>query len=637
MSVRSPAEKPNIFDHWFWVVAALLLAAALTLYQVDNFPPTVDEFASMLDAGWLNGGYTPAETVQSLLLHSASHVPGYYFLLSAWGKLTAYDIALARILGVMLYLLVLTLVYRLARDFVAPVAGLFALVIVVSNAFLNFYIAHARPYTLFVLMSCLTTWLYLRIVYRSAEPTKMDLIALGAAVVALVITHLFSATLLFTLGLYHLFIAPKSRRWLRVGLIIAVAVLLCLPLVALVLSQFATALDHLEGPPLNGADATTIWLKLMLNDQPAPLLLLSIGGLIIGVRKRLIGFLPWLILLPLFLVTLALVSEYASLVRAQDIRHQLDGLILLVLFAAAGHYALYRWKRRLGLLIVFWAFAGLVFQQSESWWHHIGYRAVIFSQPPIQALSRLASQAEPKPLLLGYPYDFFVSYALQSDGPEGAFRQHTQGDHYFAQHGIKIGATDDLDEFAELVGYRALHSPSVWYFHQTSAGSAELAEAIEILRDFNYRYCGTRQIGSDTVINQYMWDLLECQLPSNPSAYQSDLIKHEFYEVGLNQEENALIFIDKWTARKDFTRDSYRMSFQLLTEDWTNVAQLELPLVHEGELRQFSIDVADVAPGSYSLMLVVYDSATGERIPWEGNPGYIPEMLPLSEITISGP
>ena len=619
------------------MVAALLAAAALTLYQADNFPPTVDEFTSMLGAGWLDGGYSLDDLVQRLVHHNIANMPGYYVLLGAWGSVTGHDFALVRILGVLLYLLFLAQVYRLAKDLIAPVAGLFAVIIVLSNAFFNFYIAHARPYTLLVLLSCLTTWLYLRIVYRRTEPKKMDLIALGAAVVALVMTHLFSATLLFTLGLYHLFMLPKSRRWLRVGLVIAGAVLLCLPLIAFILSRYSTALLHLEGSPLNGIEATTTWLKLLLNNQPALLLLLSIVGLFIGVRKRLILIKPWFSLLPLFLVSLAIVGEFASLIRAQDIRHQLDGWILLILFAAAGHYALYRWKRWLSFLLLFWVLAGIAFHLSTSWWQHIGYRAIVFSQPPIQALSRLAIEAKPKPNLVGYPYNGFLSYTLGFRGHAGQTSAQSPGDHYFAQHGIAIGATDDLDEFLELVRQSALHSPSIWFFHQSSADAAELAEAAEILREFNYRYCGTKQIGLDTIVDSYIWDLLECEPPSNPNANQSDLIEHEFYEVGLKQEENALIFIDKWTARKDFTRDSYRMSFQLLTEDWTNVAQLELPLVRGGELRQFSIDVADVAPGSYSLMLVVYDSATSERIPWEGNPGYISEMLPLSEITISGP
>ena len=33
-------------------------------------------------------------------------------------------------------------------------------------------------------------------------------------------------------------------------------------------------------------------------------------------------------------------------------------------------------------------------------------------------------------------------------------------------------------------------------------------------------------------------------------------------------------------------------------------------------------------------MAIVYDSETGDRIPWQDNEGYVPEMLELDRIVI---
>ena len=275
----------RILENWIWALPFLLIAAALTFYQCEAYPPTVDEFVSMLDSGWLNGGYSPPEILVSLMQHSPSHMPGYYFLLGGWGSLTAYDIAVARILSALLYLLILALVYRLARDFIAPFAGLFALLIVMSSTFFNFYIAHARPYTLFLLLSCLTLWLYLRATTQRADPSTKDYLSLGAAVFALVMTHLFSATLLLTIGLNHVLFAPKTRRWLKVGLAILTGVMITLPMIGLVLTGYQTAIGHLgyEGP--NSIEAVSLWLSMMLNNQPVLFMLIAALGLIVGAKQ----------------------------------------------------------------------------------------------------------------------------------------------------------------------------------------------------------------------------------------------------------------------------------------------------------------------------------------------------------------
>ncbi|MCY3781590.1 MAG: glycosyltransferase family 39 protein [Chloroflexi bacterium] len=639
MNISSTREREShrILSHWLWVLVFLLTAAALSFYQADMFPPSVDEFATMYSAGWLGGEeMTLSEILQSLVRTNIANLPGYNLLLSAWGGLIAYDIAVARILGVFLYLLILAQVYRLARDFIAPVAGLFALIIVMSNAFFNFYIADARPYTLFILLSGITIWLYLRIITRSACPTATDCAALGTAVFALVMTHLFSATLLFALGLYHLLFAPKNRRWLRVGLAISIGVLLCVPMIALVLSRYSTALRHLGNLPLNSIEAISLWLRLMLNNQPLPLLLVTAAGLYVGIRRGPFQAKPFLILSALFLISLALASDIALLVRPYTMRHQLDGWVLLILVATAGHYRLYRWKPFLALLLVIWVVTGLVFQRSTNWWHHINIRAVVFTQPPIQALSRLAIEEAPAPNLIGFPYGGFTSFTLNYISDTPGFIPISQSQHYFSQYGMEIDATDDKGELIDLVGWIALQSPSIWFFHEKSASAEQMSAAATIMRDFDYQSCGELQIGLDTIVNQYMWNLLDCQPPLSPKAYQTELIEYEFFRAGLNSDATAVVFIGKWAPRRDFDSQDYNMSYQLISEDWRNVAQLDLPLLAEDELRQYAIDVSQVPPATYRLMLILYSASTGDRLAWDGNSGYVPEMLPLGEITIGG-
>ena len=76
---------------------------------------------------------------------------------------------MGRTLTIFAGLLSLAITYRLARDIVAPIAGLFAIILLASNAFYNYFYAHARMYPLLMLASAIVIWLYLRIICRQKQ------------------------------------------------------------------------------------------------------------------------------------------------------------------------------------------------------------------------------------------------------------------------------------------------------------------------------------------------------------------------------------------------------------------------------------------------------------------------------------
>ena len=129
-------------------------------------------------------------------------------------------------------------------------------------------------------------------------------------------------------------------------------------------------------------------------------------------------------------------------------------------------------------------------------------------------------------------------------------------------------------------------------------------------------------------------DTLDCQAPQLAASYQTDIIDYQFYGAALDTAESKLYFNDQWTAKADDDLSNYKMSYQLITSDWNNVAQLDLPLVHEGKLRQFSIDIANVPAGAYHLMAIVYDKDSGERQDWSNSTGGLSNMLTLTKIVI---
>ena len=620
--------KRGILSHWLWALPILLVVAALALRQIDLYLPTGDEFFSMNDAGWLiNGPYSPIEILQSLQQYSSNHTPGFFMLLSVWGNLIAYDIALARIFTIFIGLLALAMTYRLARDFVAPVAGLFALIIIASNAFYNFYYAHARMYTLLLLTSAIALWLYLRITHQQKQVKKTDYAALGIAVFALISAHAFSAAFLLMLGIYHLLIAPKNRRWWQVSAIVLIALLLFSPWMAvLATAGIEQALADWGDRAVGGITAVRTWLEVTLNNQPF-LLILSGAGLAVGMWTNKIRPQPYLILFVLFLTVLALLAHFTDFVAMSSMRYQLASWPLFALFIAAGLYGLYGFRRYLGLLTLLWIIAGLAFQQTADWNQYLAGYADDFSGPPWQIISRLALRAEQKPIIAYQHQPWILNWRY--------IINYSQREHYFDRHDLTLETANNPKDLEDDIRQRAITEPSIWVFYQTSKVNAAEAASIEsIIHDLNYQLCDTIKIGIDTVIRQYTWQTLNCQPPQLLSSHQTSAIDYQFYGAALHAANSKLYFSDQWTARTDDDLSSLQMSYQLISADWNKAAQLDLPLVHEGQPRLFSINISDVPTGHYRLMAILYDKHTGQRQNWLNSEGDLPDMLNLTDIDI---
>ena len=631
MTSEQPKHSKDILNHWGWAVPILLIVAVLAIRQVDLYPPTQDEFYSMYNAGWLvNGPYSPIDVIQSIQQHSPDHVPGYFILLSVWGNLTAYDIVLGRIFTIFTGLLSLAMAYRLARDFVAPVAGLLMLIVVSSNVFYNYYIPFVRFYPLVVFTSGAVLWMYLRIMFRVKSPKALDYFALFAAVFALENIHLFCATFLAALGIYHLLFAPKNRRWLAVTATGIAALVLFLPVLVNMASGLTLAAQKKTSASLSLDGMTTLgaWINLMLNDWPG-LLIAAVVGLLIGFwHKRISAASSYLLLSIIFLLILTFVAEFSGFIRLVEMRYHLAGMLPFALAVTVGLYGLYSFRHWLGLLALLWIVAGVGFQTNGDWREFVADQLPPSPLPPWQVISRLVSRAEQKPQIIGYRLKRGVLERTYTTS-------YSQKHYYFDRHSIELKLFNNPETFGDYVRQHGIALPSVWVVYQTSATMPHEASSLQTaLDELDYQLCDTLNVAVDTVILQYAWDTLNCRPPQLAASYQTDIIDYQFYGAALDTAESKLYFNDQWTATGIEAPQNYKMSYQLITSDWNNVAQLDLPLVHEGQLRLFSIDVSNVPAGAYHLMAIVYDKDSGERQDWSNSAGGLSNMLTLAEIVI---
>ena len=629
-----PNASPWLISHWSVAIPILLIFALLAMRQIDVYPPTTDEFFSMFNAGWLgHGRYSPMLVVSSLQKHSPDHTPLYFILLSLWGHAAGTSLAAGRLLSVFISLLTMAIVYRLAKDYVAPVAGLLALVIVTSNAFYNFYVANTRMYPLLMASAGALLWIYLRLVYQLKVAKASDYLALAVSTFCLISTHAFGTLFMAMLGVFHLLIPPKDRRWLWISVAVVTAVLLFSPYLLMMANSVGSVIESKKHVVVGGLDAVPIWLGLSTNERPMLLLIAAIG-LLLGSWQRTIRLRPFLFLIVLYLLILGLVAEFSALIVRDGMRYHLAGWLPLMLFMSAGIYGLYRFRRWLGLLIIFWAISGLEMQANARWWDYIVLRSQVFTQPPTHILSRLAASAEQKPAVFGYPYnELYAPFALEYPGNIKL----SQREFYFGQHGIIMNATDDLEVFRDFVADSNIDSPLLWYVYpDLDKWAPRLADARSVLSDLRYSHCVSEPVGHNTTVSAYMWESLDCTLPDPTVSDRNDFMSIEFFRSTLDTDGKALYFIDEWSSLSEQSNlNDFSLSYQLVNDAWENKAQVDLPFVHEGKYRRFSIDLSHVPAGSYRLMAIVYSKETGELLDWINNSGYPKTMLSLDEITIS--
>lgn len=615
--------------HWICAIPILLLVTALSARQLDLIVPEVDEFFSMNNAGMVSGGpYSPIDVLASVARNSPNHAPLYFILLNLWGHLVGSEIAVLRALTVFTGVLSLAMVYRLARDFVAPLAGLLALIVLASNAFYNFYYAHARMYPLLLLTGAMTLWLYLRLCQRKGAAKRSDYAALTAACYALANTHVFSALLFVALGAYHLLHVRKDGRWLRIALAVGAGLLLFSPWLAVLLTRGVErtyAFWRAENADLGEVLAA---LHAVGFNGSMVLLLMAAAGLLLGWRQRALNVTGPMFISLYFLIAFCLVALLSEAFAVSKVRFTLGGWPAFLLVIAGGLYGLYRWRRWLIIAVLLFPLAGIEFQRAADWGALFRGRERPFAQPAWHVVSRLAQRSELSGPILTYLIDL-------TDLHWPAYINYPQSRYYFDDRGLELVTPVDKNEFRTYIRQNANIKPFLRVFYQTSAIDGEDASELEaFMRGANYKLCDAKEFGINTVYLTFGWPALNCQSASSMMNSATDLIAYDFFGATVNSTGDKALFVDRWTAQADFPAEEYSLSHQLIGANWEKVSQLDLPLVNEGELRQFSIDVADAPSGKYRLVAILYDRDSGERFDWIDNPSQPPYMLTLAEVEI---
>ena len=504
---------PKLIGHWIAASLIILIVAAAAFPFIDRFPPTIDEYTSLLDAGWLSGDiYTVQDVIQSVQNHSPDQTPAYFIILRFWGNFVAQDIAMARLLSVFASLLALAFVWRLAVDFISPRAGFVAAMLLAGNAYFNWYVINARMYPLVVLTSCVALWLYLRIQYRVKQPKIADYLALACAVFFYCNLHFFNLLYLAALAGFHIVFAPKNRRWLFTTAAALLALSLFSPYAIsatdALLQKAVAARGANPELQLDAISGLWYWFNIATNAQPL-LLVFPLAGFARALRHRDKWRLLWLAICGACLLALAATAQFSTVIAYQTMRYNLAALPITLSCLAAGVFA---WRRHAIWLLVFALVCcalGLKWQRSGDWRDLLGNRYNIVDAPPIQVISRIARQTQPPPTHIIYFADWAYRQMLKwGKNRRWANFEQTQEEYYIRQHGIEIirfqETTDDT--FSNVDRARP-----IWLIYRSpQITQAERSRIDDLMDRLAYKRCDTLHIANDTVIDEYFSDDTTC-------------------------------------------------------------------------------------------------------------------------------
>ncbi len=149
----------------FWLLLILLAGFAYRLYRLGASSLWYDETVSL---------YLARLDLAALTRHTAGdiHPPLYYYLLHFWGQLAGWSEFSAAFFSLCFGVLLIALVYRVARDWFNARLALVASFLVAISPYNLWYSQEVRMYTLGAVLGLASVWLFARMLRETTDDRR---------------------------------------------------------------------------------------------------------------------------------------------------------------------------------------------------------------------------------------------------------------------------------------------------------------------------------------------------------------------------------------------------------------------------------------------------------------------------------
>lgn len=599
--------KRNL-THSFVVFACLAAVFAFGLTQLKSEPARLAEVNTIQDM-YISRSHpdnSVNEVIRAVALTDPIHLPLYHVSLNLWMRYTGRDLFTIRLFSLLTGILTIASTYRLAIVIAGRAVAIDAVLLISFLAFFVFYAHHARMYALLALLTAWVVYAYWRLLVSDESSLRRRWLSLVASSALIVYTHYFAFFIMAGLGLYHLFIAPKNRRWWQVCAAFVVAGFIYLPWLPYTLSYLRIrSIPSADALQLGGAFAAL--MSIYSNGLPI-VLVVATATLILRLRqlKRSVRY---IVLLCLIVLTLLLVgNEFSALIIAWRIRYTIALSILTVCILAIWLNLLPRWNILRWPFMALWFVSFVIYWRSDQLYFYTNQFDQEFDEVPHFQDLLYEPSIQPR------PGDFILSFHI--DTP---LNKNKMLNYYGNKTGnwrglIHIWNDADGDPRFRSTDTRYVDLPSMaiwnfplWLIHNPRETDLSAMTAFSNNFSNQFHSCGRFLETEESVVDLYVKRSMPCELlvSQKPVEIQYDG-GTELANILLRNIESELRVYSWWTST---VANQYAFSLQLFDAGGVKVAQLD-DVIGGDALYQQSLYVGALPPAEYVAKLIVYDFTT---------------------------
>ena len=595
------------------MVVVMLLGFALGAAQLNADILWVDEMASVSAMGAEDPPYDIVRIVRSIVAHDPYSVPLYSIVGAGWARLVGWSQVPLRYLSLLFGVLCIAWLFRLASDMLNRRAALVAAFLFATNAFVIIYFHELRFYTLWLLLSLAHAWQYWRLA-TGARAGVASWILFVASTSALLYTHPFSPFVLLGLGVHHLLLAPKDRRWFHVLIAWAAGCLTFLPYVPLLAIGFMEAAD--SGVVQSKAAATVELIPMLANVftngvDALWIAMFALGGWTIW-RNRTSQILSLLLIAVSILAALFVFHEFFPFLSSRRLRYFLVVLALALVMFAHILTSAPRWPVLVLAFALVWLAGGYhIYGQAEQW-TYAAHRSLLVPHPPLHRFAdALQFKARPQDAILGF---------TQSDLWNNGLRFGFSTVEYYSRavlgiHGAFIYTELAGDELREEFDQRVGAHPYLLFTYEPGNQAGNFAE-VKALLEQNYVPCKLLVDADEVFSQRYALRSLGCDRGYREIHYDNGIkIIDRFAEY--DDEAKSLRVVTGWEVADKRQLEQYNVSVQIITPDWRKARQASDRHLYDNILTWYAVEISTegLPPGDYKAMVILYDRYTVKKVP----------------------
>lgn len=603
---------------WPLILPLLLLTMWLGTQGLDADPIWIDERYSLRDSGLIDDDNpsTILEIWDRVSSGNPWHAPGFFILLSGWGRLVGNDPFVLRAFSLLAGIVAVAWTYRLGCEAASAKVGLYAAVILGTSTYYVYYLHEIRMYSLMVLLTVAMLWAYLHLKSKVVLRRHVIIILVVTAV-SLPYIHYFGLIPLAGLGVYHLFFARHFRSsrphlWLAVLVSMLVAGLLFLPWVAtLTRGMAATAEDEaLNALALASGDAISTVVNLFSNGN----LILFVVAVALAVLNQRPQIKAILVILSVCLLSIVAANVLLELLKPSRLRYTLFVWPLFALIVAFGITRLNRFRLISPLLLAIWCVVALAGPAVPAFLDGIGGGEVRYRYPIQDVAYWLRPRVQANDYVLNYlppdvsdeRYTFMLDYYF--DDLPGSF-------HNFYQY---YDLPADQQVVHNVILQSMIDLERVWLAHMPDYVPDSIIQFEDMLED-TYGMCAAVMTEHGANIALYTRSPV-CCIPDTALAQPAQQFGDWFTVVGSgvydSLEGSAVDVMIAWQVSPGAPLHMYSATVQLYDAEGLPVAQADYGIEPSNfQCRRMVLNVGNLQPGTYEARLAVYNWQTGVRLP----------------------